>query len=309
MGSELNIRLANHCDIDGIVELQKNIYPQYKRDAPFFAWQCFENVNPSVLIVAQQDNAIVGTFGIQKIKTTCGLYGGQLSWLIIDKQKRRSGLFAEMGSLALKFFSDLDFIFIFANKNAVLPCKKAFDMKFIGSMSPMNLSSIPLDCCHEYSVQTVSTETAFPIYANSTDTISFLRTENYRRWRYAYSTSHKYFKISISTGEYAIIKLFAEKKDKQNMMGDIVDFDCSLTDESRVQNLFQVASFELRKMGASIITTWAVLGTQLQFLLNKMGFSQGEPSSSMGIKLLNKKYKQLYEFSNWHIVQSDASNY
>ena len=157
---EIEIRIANRNDIEGIVELQKNIYSEYKRDYQFFTWQCFENINPSILVVAQQDRSIIGTFGIQKIKTTDGLYGGQLSWLIIAEHKRGTGLFAEMGNLALECMPGLDFIFVFANKKAVLPCKKTFGMRFIGNLYQLILKVNSSDLSTKCHVEQVDNETS-----------------------------------------------------------------------------------------------------------------------------------------------------
>ena len=309
MIDDIKIRVANRNDIEGMVELQKQIYYEYKRDAPFFLWQCFENVNPSTLIVAQQGRSIVGTFGIQKRKTTGGLYGGQLSWLVIAEDKRRSGLFERMGNFALKCISDLDFIIVFANKNAVLPCKKAFDMKFIGNICQLILKNISSDVHTESQVEQINNETIFHNFPCCINTITFLRTECYRRWRYAKNTVYKYFKVSIPTGEYAIIKLFNERKSKQQTIGDIVDFECDIGDVGKLWYLFHTVFFELKKIGATIITTWAVPGSALRCLLDEMGFTESEHCSFLGIKILNKKYNQPYNFNNWHFVQSDASNY
>lgn len=310
MRDDTKIRIANRNDIEGMVELQKHVCPEYNRDRPFFVWQCFENVDPSILIVAEQDTSIVGTFGIQKRKTTSGLYGGQLSWLIIAEHKRRSGLFAKMGNLALKCMSGIDFIFVFANKNAVFPCNKAFGMKFIGDLSQLILKNNPSDIYAEYYLEPINNETKFHNLQYCKNTTTFLRTESYRRWRYANSTVHKYFKVTIPSGEYAIIKLFNEKKGKQQrIIGDIVDFECNIMDVNRLRHLFDAAFFEFRKMGATIIMTWAVPGSKLRCLLEEMGFSKSEHSSFLGIKMLNKNHNQLYHFRNWHLVQSDASNY
>jgi len=308
MGTDTKVRVANRSDIEGIVELQKHIYYEYNRDAPFFAWQCFENVNPSILIVAQQGTSIVGTFGIQKIKTTDNLYGGQISWIIIAKDKRRRGLFAKMGDLALEGMPGLDFIFIFANKEAIFPCEKVLGMKFIGKLSQLisknTFSGIhPESCLEPVTVKTKFNE--FPCYKNET---TFLRTERYRQWRYAHSTAHKYFKVSIPSGEYAIIKLFNEKRSSPTI-GDIVDFECDLLDIPRLQHLFHAASFELRNMGATSITTWAVPGSKLRCVLEEMGFAQSDYYSSLGVRVFHQKDSHLYDFNTWHLVQSDASNY
>jgi len=303
----MQIRIADRHDIEGMVELQKHVYYEKKRDNPFFVWQCFENVNPSILVVAQQDTSIVGTFGIQKRKTTGGLYGGQLSWLIVAEHQRKSGLFTKMGNLALASIPGLDFIFVIANKNAVLPCEKAFNMKFIGELPQMILKNNQTDMCAKSSVEQINNETVFHKLPSCGNAITFLRTERYRCWRYANSTVHTYFKVSIPSGEYAIIKLFNPNQSSP-MIGDIVDFECDILDTRKLQYLFHAASFELGKMGATTIMTWAMPGSALRCSLENMGFAKSEYDSYLGVKMLNETY-DLDNFNNWHLVQSDASNY
>lgn len=308
MGTVTRIRIADRNDIKGIVELQKHIYPEYNRDAPFFVWQCFENANPSILVVAQENTSVVGTFGIQKIRTTTGLYGGQISWIIIAQHKRGSGLFARMSQLALESIQGLDFIFIFANKEAVLPCKKRLGMAFIGELSQLVAKPGPAGDCTDTSVETVSNATRFDKLFCSAGTVTFERTERYRRWRYANSTVYTYFKVSVPSGEYAVIKLFEDRHSSQ-VKGDIVDFECDLLDSLKLQSLFHAASLELGKMGATTITTWAVPGSNVQSLLEEMGFVKSDHRTFFGARIFNQEHGRLCDLGAWHLVQSDASNY
>jgi|WetSurMetagenome_2_1015567.scaffolds.fasta_scaffold96583_3 hypothetical protein len=302
------IRTVDRNDVEGIVELQRQVYSEYNRDAPFFVWQCFKNVNPSTLVVAQQNTSIVGTFGIQKIKTANGLYGGQISWIVINELNRRSGLFAKMSKLALERMPGLDFLFIFANNRAVRPCEKTLDMRFIMNLSQLILESVPANTNTESLLEPVTTRTKFNNLPCPEKMATFSRTESYRRWRYARSTVHKYFKVSIPSGEYAVIKLFREKLPSP-AIGDIVDFECNILDICRLQYLFRVAAVELSRMGAVTVTTWAVPESILLYALEEIGFTPGDHHSSFGIRLFNQKDHYLCNSSIWHLVQSDASNY
>jgi len=308
MKPDIAVRIANRNDIEGIVDLQKRVYPQYYRDTPFFVWQCFENVNQSVLIIARQNTAIVGMLGIQKIQTTNGLFGGQFSWIVVAENKRKSGLFAKMSSLALESFPALDFIFIFANRNALLPCAKTLGIKFIGDGYQLISKNNSADTCTASYLEHIDIRTVFNNIPCSERGISFLKTERYRRWRYANSTVHQYFKLSIPSGEYAIIKIFNEKQSSR-IIGDIVDFECNILDIQQIRRLFNAVFFKLKKMGAKIVTTWAVPGSTLRCVLEEMGFSESDPCSSFGINILNEKYDHLYNVNAWHLVQSDATNY
>ncbi len=286
--------------------MQKPIYGKYKRDEPFFTWQCFKNVNPSVLVVAHQGNSIVGMFGIQRIQTSNNLYGGQLSWLVIAENRQKTGLFAKMGDFALKYMCGLDFIFIFANRKAVHPCKKAFGMDFIGDLHQLVLRTDSLNSCRQYIVEQINYDTKFQNLEYSKEIITFLRVEAYRRWRYAGNTSFNYFKVSIPSGEYTIIKIF---NNKNKILGDIVDFECDIFDIDRLKRLFLAASVELKKMGATCISPWAVPGTAFSCLLEEIGFIRSHHCSFMGLKILKATDEHLNSFSKWHLVQSDASNY
>ncbi|MFH0855099.1 MAG: hypothetical protein V1869_01075 [Candidatus Omnitrophota bacterium] len=307
MLNDIAIRMANKDDISGIVALQKQVYGEYKRDAPFFIWQCFKNINPSVLIVAKNKNSIVGTLGIQKIKTTDNLCGGQLSWIVVSKRQRRKRIFTEMSRLALECMPGLDFIFIFANSQAVAPCESKLGMRFIGKLSQL-ISKPHSKAYAESYLEPISAGTRFPVALHDKKAVTFQRPERYRSWRYAKNTVHKYFKVLISPKEYAIIKLFKERGEVQ-VTGDIVDFECDIQNKGQLKKLFLAASFELMKMGATMITTWAVPGTKLRILLEDMGFKESNHCSFFGLRVLNPGYHSLYNFKAWHLAQSDASNY
>ena len=308
MNNNTIVRIANRGDIEGLVDLQKRVYPQYHRDAPFFVWQCFENINQSILVIAQQNASIVGMLGIQKIKTTNGLYGGQLSWIVVAENIRRSGLFAKMSSLALESVPNLDFIFIFANRGAILPCEKTLGMKFIGNLSQLISKNKFSDSCGESSLKPINSRTKFNNFPCSETTMTFLRTERYRQWRYANSAVHRYYKLSIPSGEYAIIKTLNDDQSSQ-IIGDIVDFECNILDICQLRKLFYAASFALKRIGATIVTTWAIPGSKLRYLLNELEFCETDHYSSFGIKLFNENNSYLNNFNTWHLVQSDASNY
>jgi hypothetical protein len=307
MRADTSVRIANRNDIEGIVELQKHVYYEYNRDSQFFVWQCFENVNPSVLVVAQEGTSIVGTFGLQRIQTTGNLWGGQVSWIVIAGHKRGTGLFAKMGRHALEHMPDLNFTFIFANKTAVPPCEKTLGMKFVGSLSQLVSKDESLGTHAEFGLEPINHQTIFPNVPCSRKTITFARTEHYRRWRYANSTVYQYLKVTVPPGDYAIIKLF--DKELSSQIGDIVDFECDTSDIGRLRHLFLAASSALRKLGATTITTWAVPGGELRTLLEEVGFSANDHCSFFGLNVLNEECNHIYDFGSWRLVQSDASNY
>ena len=308
MESESIIREAVRDDIPNIIKLLNPLY-DYRRNQQFFLWQCFENVRSSVLLVAEENHDIVGMYGIQKTLTNTGLIGGQVSWINIAKHKRRSGLFAEMGAKAQIRFPSLDFIFIFANDCAVSACEKSLGMTFIGTLNRRILKDPVVEPPSESKIEIIQADTIFSEVTRQDGFVSFQRGETYRRWRYAASTEYRYFKLTPSTGGYAVIKLFHKDNSPEPVVGDIVDFECNLLDYKELICLFRTACFQLQRMGASAVSTWAASGTPLQGALQELGFQKSNHSSYFGIKALHDSCGNLCDFNSWHLVQSDATNY
>ncbi len=309
MPDNFTIRAGGPEDIAGMVAIQKEIYSEYKRDAAFFRWQCFANPNPAVIVIAEHAGRVVGTLGIQRLRTTGGLSGGQLSWIVIAKDHQRHGLFGMMAGRAIESMPGLDFIFIFANKAAVVPAEKKLGMAFIGRLHHMVRGPAGPLAAVTYDLEPVDSRTAFPLNGLSGRPTTFARTDAYRSWRYAGSSVYRYFKVSVSDSEYAVVKLFTTPASR-DITGDIVDIECDIRDRDAIEKLYAAASFALTTMGASAVSTWAVPGTTLRRTIEDMGFSQSGHCSHFGIKLLGVCGNDpLDAFERWHLVQSDASNY
>ncbi len=308
MISGLVIRKAVRGDIPQIIRLVTPLY-DYRRDERFFIWQCFENVRSSILLVAEENHDVVGIYGIQKVQTTNGLSGGQVSWINIAKHKRGCGLFAEMAARAQSHFPDLDFVFIFANRDAVHACKKTLGMTFIGTLSRLILKNPVFEPQMESRIEIIKTDTIFGEAMHQDGFVSFQREEKYRRWRYAGSTEYQYFKLTVATGEYVIIKIFQKMNSQAPVVGDIVDFECDLLDSRQLKRLFQTACSQLKRMDVAAVSTWAVPGTPFRRVLQELGFSESSHDSYFGIKELGNNCSDLLYFNSWNLVQSDATNY
>jgi hypothetical protein len=308
MQNDMTIRIGGAQDITGMVALQGEIYPEYIRDASFFRWQCCENVNPSMFVVAEHRGSVVGTLGIQKIMTTGGRCGGQLSWIVVARHYQGHGLFGKMAHLALRSCDGLDFIFIFANRAAIVPAERKLGMRFIGRLHQLVMSTSGLANPVDHNVEMIDARTEFPGDSPGNIT-SFSRTEDYKRWRYGGSTVHTYYKVSISAAEYAVVKLYAPRQLTERI-GDIVDFVCDIGNAVRLQKLFTAACFALNHRGAAAVTTWATPENALRTTLDEMGFRQTDHCSYFGIKALASCPGSLpHDLAKWHLVQSDASNY
>jgi len=308
MATQSIIRSAMRADIQKIISLVNPLY-NYHRDERFFIWQCFENIRPSILLVAKENRDVVGMYGIQRVQTTNGFSGGQVSWINIAKHKRGCGLFTEMATRAQSYFPDLDFVFIFANRDAVHACKKSLGMTFIGTLNRLILKNPAFAPPIESQIEIIQTDTIFDEATHQDGFVSFRREESYRRWRYAESTEYQYFKLTVATGEYVIIKLFQKVNSQEPVVGDIVDFECDLLDTRQLKRLFQAACFQLNRMNVAAVSTWAVPETPLRRVLQELGFSESSQDSYFGIKALGNNCSDLFYFNSWHLVQSDATNY
>jgi hypothetical protein len=306
--SDLIIREALRHDIQDIMALVEPLY-HYRRSEQFFIWQCFENIHPTILLVAEENHRIVGMYGIQKILTSNGLAGGQISWINIAKHKRGTGLFAEMGKRAHALFPELDFIFIFANHSAVHACERSLGLNFIGKLNRMILEDKNNQIFIGAKLEQIDSDTEFDIFNDRSGFIHFNHDNLYRKWRYAKSSEYKYFKITIDTGEYAIYKCFKENGATMPIVGDIVDFECDLRDAAKLEYLFRAACFHLDRVGAIAVSTWAVPGSPLRGILEKMNFIESDHASYFGIKVIRDNDFALHNIRAWHLVQADASNY
>jgi len=302
------IREAARSDIPQIIALANSLY-DYRRDERFFVWQCFENANPAVLMIAEENHAIVGMYGIQKMLTNTGLIGGQISWINIAPHKQGTGLFDMMSQHAQSRFPELDFIFIFANDAAVEACRRSLGMKFIGSLNRLILNNPSCAAAIESRCDPIDMDTEFNPPVSHADCHYFCRDDRYRRWRYAKSPVYRYYRMTTDRGASAVFKLFGQGAPSVPSIGDIVDFDCNLTDTAHLKHLFQTACGQLRQMGAETITTWAVPTTPHEGILKEIGFIESKHRSFFGIKVLHEQGSDLYNFAAWHLVQSDATNY
>jgi hypothetical protein len=308
MGSQSIIREAVRADIPQIIALANSLY-DYRRDERFFIWQCFDNINPAILVVAEENRQIVGMFGIQKVMTSTGFSGGQISWINIAEHKRGSGLFHRMGHYARSRFPELDFIFIFSNHAAVKACEKSLGMNFIGRLNRLILNDPTCDApvAGRWEQITADMEMHVPVYHKGYH--YFSRDKLYRFWRYAKNPLYQYYNLTTDTGETVIFKLFEQDDPAVPIIGDIVDFECDLSNVIKLKHLFQTMCFHLGQIGAKVITTWAVSGTPLKSVLEEMGFAESNHNSFFGINVLREAASDLYHFDRWHLVQSDATNY
>lgn len=303
------IRKAVHQDIPDVMKMDNRIY-NYNRTKEFYIWQFFENINPVEVVVAEDEGRVVGTFGIQTRKLSKkNICCGQISWINIEEQYRGTGLFAELSKNMISKTQELDALFVFSNIGATKACQKNLGIDFIGKIDRLVIADNK-DVMTESSFicEEIDKNTALESYSQPFEGARFDHNSAFRTWRFSNSPLYRYHKVSIDSGEYAIIKLFQDYSSDRRW-GDIVDFECDLNDTERLDRLFRISVGILFKENVYGVTTWANPFSQLCNVLKKIGFEQSGHKSFFGLNVLNSSMDFLYDFKLWHIVQSDTTNY
>ena len=300
------IRKANIEDISGIKNLLDELY-NYNWDYKYYEWQLFNNPNNKIIYVCCNNNEILGIFGLQFRTVKNIINCGQISWINVAKDYWRQGVFNNLYNTILSHCSQLDALFIIANKAAIIPCEKVIGLKFIGKLDrlvfePKNKQVEK----NKYSSKKIGEITEFPNLYNGGNNYSFDQDQKYFCWRYKGNPVYKYFLITTSSGDYSIVKLL---NDTKKNIGDIVDYYCASDRISDYKILIESSIQALCSLGAIIINTWGIHSSKYRESLISLGFSSTKHSSYFGIKVLNADYNDLYNFNKWKIVMSDATNY
>ena len=76
-----------------------------------------------------------------------------------------------------------------------------------------------------------------------------------------------------------------------------------------MHELLIYACQEIKKLDVSRINLWAMPGTVLRKIVDKMGFSECGHESYFVVKVLSESFDHLYDLSRWDLAQADATNY
>ena len=138
--------------------------------------------------------------------------------------------------------------------------------------------------------------------------IYFSKDKDYRYWRYDSNPEYKYDYLTMPDGAFAVTKIFQDPI-THKVFGDIVDFESDWSRLINLQILFTKAIEHLKRQGAELVTTWALLHTSLYSMLKSLGFTESGLVRHFCVKVLKPEYFHLYEFPRWHLVQADAEIY
>jgi len=311
------IRNAEIEDIPKLIDLA-NLSSDYNWKDEWYKWQCFDNPLPSVFLVAEANNELVGMFGLQvKQLRSNQIYDetiqiGQIVWLNFTEEWKAQGLFREMGQQVIARFDNLDGLCIVSNKKNLEDCKEGLGLRNLGVLNRLNLNPQNINIKEDSAIcEEVDSNTRYETIERKYKAFLFEKENDFRVWRFSNSPGYNYFKVTIPTGEYAIVKLFYDfhPNSPKDCIGDIVDFECDINNKEKLKMVFSSAINNLVKMGSIKITTWANPSSVLRNVLGRVGFVEGANNGFFGFKLLNSQFSMLTEYEKWHLVQSDATNY
>lgn len=309
MSNEVIYRKANKEDVPKAVDLINKCYRR-KKNAEYFLWQYFAEDVPSVMMCGFAGDELVGIFGMQKKKLLPrNLVVGQAIDLLIAPEWRKKGHFAKLGQLAEECFPEADLLCVFPNVHGKNASVGSLNYEELGTIKTLvNLSNGV-----EKLVRTKSRRIDLAVdFSRKVEDMSLLRfsyDDRYRSWRYARNPIFSYSLVSLTSGEYGIVKTFEEPVSGKRF-GDIVDFECSLDDRTKLMELFLGCCQFLRKEeGVAEITTWAQPHNVLYKALTAVGFSEIDQERYFCIKSIKANQADLRNFSRWHLVQADAEVY
>lgn len=280
-----------------------------KRPTKYYGdWLLSNGLFESVLMGAFNNGELIGLTGVQRKKLANNMVFGYLSWLNISPKWQGKGLFLRLGEKAMFYFKDLDFFCVIANSRAKVPCEHSLEFKIIGGIKMMVLSELGRIGYQDSSCEAIDKNTGFDFSSEMKEKHMFSYTPDYRRWRYALNPLYSYDLVKIDSGEFAVIKIFTDPVTEKKI-GDIVDFECSLSNGNKLKELYLAACGQLKKKGAKRITTWALPDSELRKVIERIGFEENDYETYFGVKVLKQEFDFLYDFSSWHLRQADGTNF
>lgn len=310
-GKHIHFRQVVQSDYAQVSDLTNSLY-KIQRPEKYLYYHWNNNVVPSYLIGAFDNNTLIGVFGIQKKKMSNGLICGYLTNLNICKEWQGYGIFRKLGELAVSHYEDIDFLCVIANKRAKNAVEKSFGFKTVMNIKMLLLDNTEcesLNGSNEYVYEPVTQDYSFPTSRkHSPEKIAFVYDQLYRRWRYGEHPIYKYSVVKNLSGDFSVVKIFIDSE-KRKCIGDIVDIECE-NHRQHASSLIMASLTALNKhFKIDTFATFSVPKSDLFEILKKIGFHSSEYEVYFQIKTLKSGLDYLYFNDNWQLKQADLTNY
>lgn len=299
INSNLDIRPAVESDAEKFIALMNSQY-QKKRTTAYYYWQFFSSALPTRLFLAYDKDSLAACYGVQIGTLSNGQTCAQAIDLVVAEQYRLRGLFLLLELEASTFASEHNCIAMVClpNRLGMKAHAAIADWHSLGPIPTMELR------------KTSQSDSAIVIQQQlSADTsLSFFKDDIYRSWRYDHNPQSQYEYVRLSCGDFATVKLFVDPLDGTRF-GDIVEFNCGVLAPSRFQLLFDTAINYLFNLDAEIVTTWTLPHMPHYRLLKARGFIDTSLERYFCVKVLDSKYRHLYNLNQWNLMESDSELY
>lgn len=133
------------------------------------------------------------------------------------------------------------------------------------------------------------------------------RNRDYLRWRYVRHPTERYRILAYLDREqllgYVVLKRYQEEL-------HVVDMLC-VRDAEIVARLISYAAKLAMDELASELSLWLNVNHSLHWVLEKLGFRNGEPITYMTAKVLRPELSEaaVYDFRNWYVTMGDSDVY
>ena len=303
------IRELTQADSAQMVSIINSIYDR-KHNTEYIDWRCFNSTEKTKVIGYFDKDLLLGFLGLHIRALSNKLSAGQISWINIRLGFQGQGIFKTLAKESENYFDLFDFICVFANKNAMVPCQKYFNMECLFEINNYFTEAVENDIkdCPPFTAIPINDKTLLMDYHTTTGQITFLKSREYRKWRYADNPVYNYIKIELDNRDYSIVKLFHDKKSGQ-IIGDIVDFDVVNYTENNITRLYLAACDHLKQIGAHKISSWFLPYKSFNEAANKLGFTKSYFDHYFLFTPLTSKGKDIINLEKWHLVQSDSTLY
>ncbi|MFA4818137.1 MAG: GNAT family N-acetyltransferase [Parcubacteria group bacterium] len=297
MDSAIHYRPANRADVDQLVSLMNEQYSR-KKTAAYFEWQFFQSVLPTVLMIAEIDNKIIGMFGLQKKFLSNGACVGQLIDLLIAPKNRGQGIFGRLAEKTLSYCNDIQALAVFPNKNGKRACEKNLGMVTIAKIDNLKLTNLKIN--NHIKKENCS--------QNNSQLVKLLKDDKWRNWRYNLHPEYSYKKILLDNGSIMMTKIFSDPQTKIQY-GDIVETNLMADKFDDFQKLLKLSLTNFLQNDISVITTWALPHTYLYDFFKNCGFTGNLQERYFCLKIIDQDYNDLSDINNWDLAQIDAEIY
>ena len=296
---KLNVRPLSPRDGIQFIAMMNETYGR-KKTLEYFYWQYVNAPEPSVLMGSFEGNKLIGAVGLKRRLLINGFSTCQIMDAIIAPAFRKRGHFGQLLAEALNLFLPKPDLYIaLANTAGLEALEKIPGWRNVGGLRTFCLSAGELN---------FSTAPVKLSVTSEEERISFLKTSQYRDWRYGQNPIYTYFRVTANNG-FTVVKVSTDRY-TGTTYGDIVDLNMNSGATGKdLYNLMVLTCDDLKEQGAQDITTWAIEGTLMRDVVELLGFSETQHERYLCLHVINEDCKKLYQLSQWEIVEADAEIY